>query len=103
MQRYVARKETKSAGTECNIPYTGARAIQDGNHPSNLCTKTEKGSIIGPAMRGEFRCVWRVWFSVCRRRVVVHLASALHFLFTLRFYYNPEFTKIQLVIFNCIF
>ena len=59
-RRHAARKATKSAGTEFVIPYTGARAIRSGDHPSPLCTKTEKGSIIGPAMRGEFRGIWRL-------------------------------------------
>ena len=57
------RKATKSAGTEFVIPYTGARADTGGKrsvYPSFPCTKTEKGSIISPAMRGEFRGIWRV-------------------------------------------
>lgn len=41
-----------------------ARKSKSGKLPF-LCTKTEKGSIINFAMRGEFRYVWRA-SSVCR-------------------------------------
>ena len=43
------------------------------------CTNNVAGGIIETAMCRLFGCVWRVWFSVCRRLVFPHHASALHF------------------------
>lgn len=43
------------------------------------CTKRQTGGIIRIAMCREFGCVWRDFFSVCRRQVVSAPASALHF------------------------
>jgi hypothetical protein len=75
-----ARKQ-KAPVRKFVIPYTGARAIQNRNYFPSLCTKTEKGSIIGPAMRGEFRGIWRPRLRMqgaeCARTLSLHCTSYL--------------------------
>ncbi|OCN01077.1 hypothetical protein A7X67_06790 [Clostridium sp. W14A] len=57
---FVTRKKTKSAGTEKGHSIHRRARNQVVDHLSSLCTKTEKGSIMVSAMRGEFRGIWRL-------------------------------------------